>query len=57
MLIFKNKKRFDNIFQIIDEENAERVDHLNDIEKFIDSIKVIMEKIYLIVITIIVTDD
>ena len=57
MLIFKNKKRFDNILQIIDEENAERVDHLNDIEKFIDSIKVILEKIYLIVITIIVTDD
>ena len=57
MLIFKNKKRFDNILQIIDEENAERVDHLNDIEKFIDSIKVMLEKIYLIVITIIVTDD
>ena len=57
MLIFKNKKRVDNILQIIDEENAERVDHLNDIEKFIDSIKVMLEKIYLIVITIIVTDD
>jgi hypothetical protein len=57
MLIFKNKKRFDNIFQIIDEENAERVDHLNDIEKFIDSIKVMLEKIYLIVITTILTDD
>jgi hypothetical protein len=57
MLIFKNKKRVDNILQIIDEENAERVDHLNDIEKFIDSIKVMLEKIYLTVITIIVTDD
>ena len=57
MLIFKNKKRVDNILQIIDEENAERIDHLNDIEKFIDSIKVMLEKIYLIVITIIVTDD
>ena len=57
MLIFKNKKRFDNILQIIDEENADRVDHLNDIEKFIDSIKVMLEKIYLTVITIIVTDD
>ena len=57
MLIFKNKKRVDNILQIIDEENADRVDHLNDIEKFIDSIKVMLEKIYLIVITIIVTDD
>ena len=57
MLIFKNKKRVDNILQIIDEENAERIDHLNDIEKFIDSIKVMLEKIYLIIITIIVTDD